>query len=92
MKAAVNTRNESPDARRMRGISKPQGRRDLGQGACHNGCAKRFAPEIEFALAPDGPWTDAKMHVKASQGATLHFRIAGPDGKAMLAAVHDGFR
>jgi phosphocarrier protein HPr len=63
-------------------------------------CAKRFAAKIEFALAPDGPWTDAKspvkvMRVKAPQGATLHFRVAGPDGKAALAAVlalvHDGF-
>src|SRR6266568_7339507 len=63
-------------------------------------CAKRFAARIELALAPDGPWTDAKspvkvMRVKAPQGATLHFRVAGPDGKAALAAilalVHDGF-
>jgi phosphocarrier protein len=62
--------------------------------------AKRFAAKIEFALAPDGPWTDAKspvkvMRVKAPQGATLHFRVTGPDGKAalaaMLALVHDGF-
>jgi phosphocarrier protein len=63
-------------------------------------CAKRFAAKIELALAPDGPWTDAKspvkvMRVKASQGATLHFRVAGPDGRAaltaVLALVHDGF-
>ena len=63
-------------------------------------CAKGFAAKIEFALAPDGPWTDAKspvkvMRVKAPQGATLHFRVTGPDGKAALAAVlalvHDGF-
>src|SRR6266567_2942946 len=63
-------------------------------------CAKRFAAKIELALAPDGPWTDAKspvkvMRVKAPQGATLHFRIAGADGEAALAAllalVHDGF-
>jgi phosphocarrier protein len=35
------------------------------------------------------------MRVKAPQGATLHFRVAGPDGEvalaAMLALVHDGF-
>jgi phosphocarrier protein len=35
------------------------------------------------------------MRVKAPQGATLHFRVAGPDGEAALAAmlvlVHDGF-
>jgi phosphocarrier protein HPr len=63
-------------------------------------CAKRFAARIEFALAPDGPWTDAKspvkvMRVKAPQGATLHFRVAGPDGEAalgaLLALVNDGF-
>ena len=63
-------------------------------------CAKRFAAKIEIALAPDGPWTDAKspvkvMRVKAPQGAMLYFRVAGPDGEAalaaMLALVHDGF-
>ena len=63
-------------------------------------CAKRFTAAIELALAPDGPWTDAKspvkvMRVKAPKGATLHFRAAGADGKAALAAllalVHDGF-
>lgn len=63
-------------------------------------CAKRFAAKIEFALTMDGPWTDAKspvkvMRVKAPQGATLYFRITGPDGEAalaaMLALVHDGF-
>jgi phosphocarrier protein len=63
-------------------------------------CAKGFAAKIEFALAADGPWTDAKspvkvMRVKAPQGATLHFRVTGPDGEAalavILALVHDGF-
>ena len=63
-------------------------------------CAKGFAAAIEIALAPDGPWTDAKspvkvMRVKAPQGAMLYFRVAGPDGEAalaaMLALVHDGF-
>jgi phosphocarrier protein HPr len=63
-------------------------------------CAKRFAARIEFALAADGPWTDAKspvkvMRVKAPQGATLYFRVTGTDGEAALAAVlalvHDGF-
>jgi phosphocarrier protein len=62
--------------------------------------AKGFAAKIEFALAADGPWTDAKspvkvMRVKAPQGATLHFRVTGPDGEAALAAilalVRDGF-
>jgi phosphocarrier protein HPr len=63
-------------------------------------CAKRFAAKIELALTQDGPWTDAKspvnvMRVKAPRGATLHFRVAGPDGEAalaaMLALVNDGF-
>src|SRR6202795_785336 len=63
-------------------------------------CAKGFAARIEIALAAEGPWTDAKspvkvMRVKAPQGATLHFRVAGSDGDAALAAVlalvHDGF-
>ena len=63
-------------------------------------CAKGFAAKIEFALAADGPWTDAKspvkvMRVKAPQGATLHFRVTGPDSEAalaaMLALVRDGF-
>ena len=63
-------------------------------------CAKRFVAKVELALAGDGPWTDAKspvkvMRVKAPQGATLHFRVAGADGEAalaaMLALVHHGF-
>jgi hypothetical protein len=37
MKAAVNTRNGSPDALEIRDISKPEGRRDPGQGVCHDG-------------------------------------------------------
>ena len=63
-------------------------------------CAKRFTAKIELALLADGPWTDAKspvkvMRVKAPQGATLYFRVTGPDGEAALAAVlalvNDGF-
>ena len=54
--------------------------------------AKAFASTIEFALGPDGPWVDAKspvkvMRVKASKGATLHFRVAGPDAREALAAL-----
>ena len=54
--------------------------------------AKTHAATIEFALAPDGPWTDAKspvkvMRVKASKGATLYFRTAGEDAEAALGAV-----
>ena len=62
-----------------------------GRSACAavgeaHAAAKSFAATIEFALAADGPWTDAKspvkvMRVKAPQGATLHFRVAGPDGR-----------
>jgi phosphocarrier protein len=46
--------------------------------------AKRFASELEVALAADGPWVDAKspvkiMRVKARKGTVLHFRAKGPD-------------
>jgi phosphocarrier protein len=54
--------------------------------------AKRFAASTEVALAPDGPWVDAKspvriMRVKAARGATLHFRAAGTDADAAIAAL-----
>lgn len=54
--------------------------------------AKSFAGTVEFALSPDGPWTDAKspvkvMRVRASKGTTLHLRTGGPDADAALAAV-----
>jgi phosphocarrier protein len=54
--------------------------------------AKRYQSRIDFALTPDGPWTDAKspvkvMRVKAPRGATLHFRVAGPDEAEALAAM-----
>ena len=54
--------------------------------------AKGFAGTVEFALAPEGPWVDAKspvkvMRVKAAKGATLHVRTDGPDAAAALAAV-----
>jgi len=54
--------------------------------------AKSFASSVEFALAADGPWTDAKspvkvMRVKASKGATLYFRVSGSDQDEALAAV-----
>ena len=62
--------------------------------------AKRFSASIEFALSPEGPWTDAKspvkvMRVKAPRGATLHFRVSGEDEAtaldAVLALVRDRF-
>src|SRR3954463_2611304 len=54
--------------------------------------AKGFASSVELALDPSGPWTDAKspvkvMRVKAPQGATLYFRISGPDADWALAAM-----
>jgi phosphocarrier protein len=54
--------------------------------------AKGFASRVEFALAPDGPWIDAKspvkvMRAKAAQGTTLHFRAVGEDAAAALAAM-----
>ena len=56
--------------------------------------AKSFRSTVEFALSPEGPWTDAKspvrvMRVKAPKGATLHFRAEGEDASAALAALVD---
>ena len=71
-----------------------------GRRSSSRSARRGFAAKIELALAADGPWTDAKspvkvMRVKAPQGATLYFRVDGPDGEAALAAVlalvHDGF-
>lgn len=54
--------------------------------------AKSFTASTEVALAPDGPWVDAKspvriMRVKAARGTTLHFRAAGADADAAIAAL-----
>jgi phosphoenolpyruvate-protein phosphotransferase (PTS system enzyme I) len=54
--------------------------------------AKRFGSTIELALAPAGPWLDAKspvkvMRAKARKGATLYFRVRGPDASEALAAM-----
>jgi phosphocarrier protein HPr len=54
--------------------------------------AKSFSGTVELALAPDGPWTDAKspvkvMRVKAGKGVTLHVRTAGPEAEVALDAV-----
>jgi phosphocarrier protein len=54
--------------------------------------AKSFGGPVEFALAPEGPWVDAKspvkvMRVKAAKGTTLHVRTGGPDADAALNAV-----
>jgi phosphocarrier protein HPr len=62
--------------------------------------AKKFGATVEFALAPDGPWTDAKspvkvMRVKAPKGSVLHFRTIGDDAPdalhAMIALVEEKF-
>ena len=54
--------------------------------------AKRFSSTIEFALEPEGPWTDAKspvkvMRVKAPKGSVLHFRTDGGDAEGALQAI-----
>ena len=54
--------------------------------------AKSFTGTVEFAVTPDGTWTDAKspvkvMRVRAAKGATIHVRTQGPDADAALAAV-----
>jgi phosphocarrier protein HPr len=54
--------------------------------------AKSFASHVEVALAPEGPWVDAKspvriMRVKASKGTTLHFRARGADAGAAVSSL-----
>jgi phosphocarrier protein HPr len=56
--------------------------------------AKTFTADIEVAPSADGPWVDAKsivkvMAVKATKGATLHFRARGHDAQEALAAVRE---
>jgi phosphocarrier protein len=56
--------------------------------------AKTFMADIEVAPAAEGPWVDAKsivkvMAVKATKGATLHFRARGPDAPEALAALRE---
>lgn len=56
--------------------------------------AKSFTSTIEFALEPEGPWTDAKspvkvMRIKARKGSTLHFRTQGRDAEGALQALID---
>ena len=46
--------------------------------------AKKFAAAVDFALEPQGPWTNAKspvqvMRVKAAKGSMLYFRAHGAD-------------
>lgn len=54
--------------------------------------AKSFSSQVEFALAADGPWIDAKspvkvMRVKAPKGSVLHFRTEGSDSETALKAI-----
>jgi phosphocarrier protein HPr len=54
--------------------------------------AKRFGAHVEFSLAKNGPWVDAKspvkvMRFKAAKGETLHFRASGSDATEALAAI-----
>jgi phosphocarrier protein len=54
--------------------------------------AKRFMASVELALAPEGPWADAKspvqvMRVKAAKGYVIHVRAEGEDARAAVAAV-----
>jgi phosphocarrier protein HPr len=56
--------------------------------------AKSFVSDLDVALAPTGPWVDAKsplkiMRVKASKGAVLHIRARGSDAAAAVASVVD---
>jgi len=54
--------------------------------------AKSFAARVEVALAPEGPWVDAKspvkiMRVKAPKGSLLHFRAQGADAAGAIASL-----
>jgi phosphocarrier protein HPr len=55
---------------------------------------------VEFALSPDGPWTNAKspvqvMRARASKGTILHIRADGPQAReaveAMIALIDQKF-
>ena len=61
---------------------------------------KTFAADVEVALAPEGPWFDAKsivkvMAAKAPKGTVLHLRASGEDAdsavKALVALVERDF-
>jgi phosphocarrier protein HPr len=55
--------------------------------------AKRFAETVvEFGLAPEGPWLDAKspvrmMRARASKGTMLYFRCHGLQADEALGAM-----
>jgi phosphocarrier protein HPr len=54
--------------------------------------AKTFAARVELALAPDGPWFDAKsivkvMAAKAPKGTVLYMRASGEGAKQAIDAL-----
>ncbi len=54
--------------------------------------AKTFVSDVQMALAPDGPWFDAKsivkvMAAKAPKGTTLHLRAVGEGAAAAVEAL-----
>jgi len=56
--------------------------------------AKGFSSQIEMAVAPEGPWIDAKsivkvMATKAPKDTVLHFRARGSDARAAVQALAD---
>ena len=62
--------------------------------------AKAFRARIAVAIAPEGPWVDAKspvkiMRVRAPRGARLHVRAEGTDAgaavNAVIALIESGF-
>jgi phosphocarrier protein len=59
--------------------------------------AKKFAGAVEIAVAPEGPWVDAKspvkvMRVRVPQGAMLHVRSEeAAAAEAVVALVEKQF-
>lgn len=54
--------------------------------------AKTFPAQVEMALAPDGPWFDAKsivkvMAAKAPKGTTIHLRASGEQADDAVGAL-----
>ncbi len=54
--------------------------------------AKTFAADVEMALAPDGPWIDAKsivkvMAAKAPKGTMLFLRASGEGAERAIKAL-----
>lgn len=54
--------------------------------------AKTFAARVEMALAPEGPWFDAKsivkvMAAKAPKGTVIHLRASGEGADDALGAL-----